>query len=159
MHRDLKTSNLLYSNKQLDTETINEQSIHVKATTIGEEAAEVKVKGFGAQLKICDFGLARTFRKSQGQDADREKRQQLTNWVVTLWYRAPELLLGENRYTEAVDMWSVACIMAELILREPLFAGKSEMEQLHQIFKVLGNPSEENWPGWSSLKVASKLPP
>lgn len=49
--------------------------------------------------------------------------------------------------------------MAELILREPLFAGKSEMEQLNQIFKVLGNPSEDCWPGWSSLKLSSKLPP
>lgn len=65
-----------------------------------------------------------------------------------MWYRAPELLLGTDQYDQAIDMWSVACIMAELILREPLFAAKSEMEQIDKIFTVLGNPTEKTWPGY-----------
>ena len=68
--------------------------------------------------------------------------------VVTLWYRAPELLLGQRQYSEAIDIWSVGCIFAELILREPIFCGKGELEQLELIFRVLGNPTEETWPGW-----------
>jgi len=68
--------------------------------------------------------------------------------VVTLWYRAPELLLGCDTYNEQVDMWSVGCIFAEIILREPLFAAKTELDQLNRIFTVIGNPTEEAWPGW-----------
>lgn len=66
--------------------------------------------------------------------------------------------MGAEIYNQQIDMWSVACIFAELILREPLFAGKNEMDQLDKIFAVLGNPSEENWPGYSQLKLASKVP-
>lgn len=60
----------------------------------------------------------------------------MTNNVITLWYRPPELLLGLNKYGCAVDMWSAGCIFAELILRKPLFPGKTELEQLDLIFKV-----------------------
>ena len=77
--------------------------------------------------------------------------------MVTLWYRAPELLLGCDTYNEQVDMWSVGCIFAEIILREPLFAAKTELDQLDRIFTVIGNPTEETWPGWLKLKMASKI--
>lgn len=70
-------------------------------------------------LKICDFGLARRF----GSPIRR-----YTNLVVTLWYRSPELLLGAEKYTPAIDMWSVGCIFAELILKEPLMMGKGELD-------------------------------
>ena len=86
-------------------------------------------------LKVCDFGLARVFQNSK-------VKQQYTNWVVTLWYRAPELLFGCDTYSEKVDMWSVGCIMAELILREPIICGKTELDQLERMFKVVGTPND-----------------
>jgi cell division cycle 2-like len=112
MHRDLKTSNLLYK---------NENGI----------------------LQICDFGLARTFG---------EPIKQYTNLVVTLWYRAPELLLGAKKYSKAIDMWSVGCVIAEIILSSPLFVGTNELDQIDKIFKVLGNPTEQRWPNWKELR-------
>ncbi|CAJ1943662.1 unnamed protein product [Sphenostylis stenocarpa] len=97
------------------------------------------------ELKICDFGLARQYGSP---------RKPYTPVVVTLWYRAPELLLGAKEYSTAIDMWSVGCIMAELIAKEPLFRGKSELEQLDQIFRTLGTPDEKIWPGLSKLPGA-----
>ena len=76
------------------------------------------------QVKIADFGLARKYG---------EPLPQMTPLVVTLWYRAPELLLGELKYTTAVDVWSLGCIMAELILKKPLFQGQGEIDQLYQV--------------------------
>lgn len=84
VHRDLKTSNLLYSNEGI--------------------------------LKICDFGLARKATQSL-----------MTQEVITMWYRPPELLLGEYHYSVELDVWSVGCIMAELVLRDALFKGKTEL--------------------------------
>lgn len=85
-------------------------------------------------LKICDFGLART----------REAPTNMTEYVVTRWYRAPELLLNSECYTPAIDMWSVGCIIAEMLGRRPLFAGKDYMDQLRLIIRALGMPSEED---------------
>ncbi|KAG8391121.1 hypothetical protein BUALT_Bualt01G0155000 [Buddleja alternifolia] len=87
----------------------------------------------GDQLKICDFGLSRQFGSRSGS---------YTPGVVTIWYRAPELLLGAKKYSSAIDMWSVGCIMAELMLKEVLFKGGSELEQLSKIHNVLGAPSD-----------------
>lgn len=79
--------------------------------------------------------------------------------MVTLWYRSPELLLGTDVYDgRAVDMWSAGCIMAELLLKEPLFMGSGEIEQIIKIFKLLGTPSDEQWKGWKSLKHAKLVP-
>jgi len=75
----------------------------------------------------------------------------MTPLVVTLWYRAPELLLGAKEYTTAIDMWSTGCIFAELILRQALITGTSELDQLKQMFKLLGTPSDDIWPGFSKL--------
>jgi len=93
-------------------------------------------------LKLCDFGLAREF----GIPSDVRTQE-----VVTLWYRAPEILLGWKNYTYASDIWSIGCILAEMWNRRTLFAGDSEIDQLHRIFRVCGTPHEEVWSGCSSL--------
>ncbi|XP_062217017.1 cell division control protein 2 homolog isoform X2 [Phragmites australis] len=71
--------------------------------------------------------------------------------VVTLWYRAPEILLGSRQYSTPVDVWSVGCIFAEMVNQKPLFPGDSEIDELFKIFRVLGTPNEQTWPGVSSL--------
>ena len=71
--------------------------------------------------------------------------------VITLWYRPPEVLLGSTDYGPAVDMWSVGCILAELLTRKPIFRGKNEVEQVALIFKTCGRPTEQDWPEHSSL--------
>ncbi|KAK8522398.1 hypothetical protein V6N13_115367 [Hibiscus sabdariffa] len=88
-------------------------------------------------LKIGDFGLATFFHPNQ--------KQPLTSRVVTLWYRPPELLLGSTTYGVAVDLWSSGCILAELFAGNPIMPGRTEVEQLHKIFKLCGSPSEEYW--------------
>jgi cyclin-dependent kinase 7 len=75
----------------------------------------------------------------------------MTSQVVTRWYRAPELLFGARLYTGAVDIWACGCILAELMLRTPYLPGDSDMGQLNTIFRALGTPTEEEWPGVSSL--------
>lgn len=94
------------------------------------------------ELKICDFGMARQYGSPL---------KPYTQLVVTLWYRAPELLLGAKQYTTAIDMWSLGCIMAELLSKEPLFNGRTEVDQLDKIFRTLGTPNETIWPGFSKL--------
>jgi len=81
----------------------------------------------------------------------------MTQLVVTLWYRAPEILLGASTYSTAVDMWSVGCIFAELLLKEPLFQAHGELELLSMIFKLLGPPTKNSWPDYSSLPLAKTL--
>eukprot|EP00887_Chlorella_sp_A99_P004031 scaffold11.g4031.t1 len=98
LHRDLKTSNILYTNRGM--------------------------------LKICDFGLARQYGSPL---------KPYTHCVVTLWYRAPELLLGQKVYSTAVDVWSCGCILGELLSKEPLIQGKNEIDQLQHIFALLSH--------------------
>jgi len=74
-----------------------------------------------------------------------------THQVVTRWYRAPELLYGAKAYGPGVDIWSIGCIFAELMLRNPYFPGDSDIDQLSKIFHALGTPTEDSWPGMSSL--------
>lgn len=88
-------------------------------------------------LRITDFGLAR----SVTHGAEKGRRG-LTEYVVTRWYRAPELVLGTDTYAKAIDMWSVGCILAEMINRKPLFPGEHHVDQLDRIITVLGSPSE-----------------
>ncbi|XP_047251314.1 cell division control protein 2 homolog A isoform X3 [Capsicum annuum] len=71
--------------------------------------------------------------------------------VVTLWYRAPEILLGSRHYSTPVDVWSVGCIFAEMVNQRPLFPGDSEIDELFKIFRVMGTPNEDTWPGVTSL--------
>eukprot|EP00039_Didymoeca_costata_P027738 m.19076 g.19076 ORF g.19076 m.19076 type:complete len:294 (-) comp6478_c0_seq2:281-1162(-) len=94
------------------------------------------------QIKLADFGLARAFGVPV---------RTYTHEVVTLWYRAPEILLGTRQYACAVDVWSLGCIFAEMMTRRPLFPGDSEIDELFRIFRVLGTPTEDTWPGVSKL--------
>ena len=87
-------------------------------------------------LKICDFGLARGFNTN-----DEEEAGSLTDYVVTRWYRAPEVVLIASEYTRAIDVWSVGCILCELIGRKALFAGKDHLDQIRKIIEVMGTPS------------------
>jgi len=92
-------------------------------------------------LKLADFGLARAFGVPV---------RTYTHEVVTLWYRAPEILLGGKQYSTPVDIWSIGCIFAEMVTRSPLFPGDSEIDQLYRIFRCFGTPNEEVWPGVGS---------
>lgn len=91
----------------------------------------------GKQLKLADFGLARLSGLPNGP---------YTHEVVTLWYRAPELLLGTNRYSNAVDVWSIGCIFAEMASGTPLFPGRTDIDQLFKVFQRRGTPTSEVWP-------------
>ena len=88
-------------------------------------------------IKLGDFGLSRPFSLPM---------RNYTKEVITLWYRPPELLMNAPAYDISVDIWSVACIIVEMINREPLFPGDSEIDQLFTIFRILGTPTEEEWP-------------
>lgn len=87
-------------------------------------------------VKMCDFGLAR--------ESDSTLSAALTEYVVTRWYRAPEVLLSGGRYTQAIDVWSVGCILGELLLRRPLFPGENYLHQLQLITEILGSPTEDD---------------
>ncbi|KAK9473623.1 kinase-like domain-containing protein [Dipodascopsis tothii] len=90
------------------------------------------------ELKICDFGLARGFSADPKENAGF-----LTEYVATRWYRAPEIMLSFQSYTKAIDVWSVGCILAELLGGKPFFKGHDYVDQLNQILHYLGTPSEE----------------
>ncbi|CZT15759.1 related to galactosyltransferase associated protein kinase P58/GTA [Ramularia collo-cygni] len=101
------------------------------------------------EIKVADFGMAR-FRGDPPP-------ANLTQLVVTLWYRAPELLLGATTYDSAIDMWSIGCIFAELLTKQPLLQGKNEVDQLSKIFEICGIPTEDTWPGFKRLPNARSL--
>lgn len=94
------------------------------------------------QLKLADFGLARAF----GIPVNT-----FSNEVVTLWYRAPDVLLGSRTYSTSIDIWSAGCIMAEMYTGRPLFPGTTNEDQLQKIFRLMGTPSERSWPGISQF--------
>jgi cell division cycle 2-like protein len=129
LHRDLKTSNILFNNKGV--------------------------------LKVCDFGLARYFGDPL-PTVHSHRVAPFTTVVVTLWYRAPELLLADPRgvisYGREVDNWSIGCIFGEMLILKPMFAGpKEEIEFLAGLLKVTGAPTEDNWPGVTKLPYWQKL--
>lgn len=105
-------------------------------------------------LKICDFGLAR------GAKPD-DHAGFLTAYVATRWYRAPEIMLSWREYTNAVDLWSVGCIFAEIIGRRPLFPGKDYIDQLKRVIEIIGSPSSddlENIVSERTRKFVASLP-
>ena len=129
LHRDLKNANLLVSNN--------------------------------GELKIADFGLARSFYSQKvSDDKDGLKPDApngtsintMTNRVITLWYRPPELCLGTEHYGHEVDIWSAGCILVEMLTGRPLFPGKDEVEQVKLICHVLGMPDETSMPGCTAWK-------
>ncbi|KAL3314552.1 hypothetical protein Ciccas_006825 [Cichlidogyrus casuarinus] len=115
IHRDLKVSNLLMTDKGL--------------------------------IKIADFGLSRSTYSGNP----------FTPKVVTLWYRAPELLLGDPNQTKAIDIWSAGCIMGELLLHKPLLPGKNDIMQLELIIDLLGTPTDKIWRGLSELPAMKTI--
>jgi serine/threonine protein kinase len=106
-------------------------------------------------LKLADFGLTTSFIGSN----------YLSSNVVSLYYRPPELLMGSHSYGPEVDMWSVGCILIEMMTNNYLFAGANEAEQLDLIFRIFGTPSEEIWPGvtqlsgWGTVENKRRYPP
>ena len=115
------------------------------------------------EIKIADFGMARYYG---------DPPPKLTQLVVTLWYRSPELLLGADKYGTEIDMWSIGCIFGELLTKEPLLQGKNEVDQVSkvglsppsntksnptQIFALTGPPTSQTWPGFRSLPNAKSL--
>jgi cyclin-dependent kinase 1 len=94
------------------------------------------------RLKLADFGLARAFCPPI---------RPLTHEVVTLWYRPPEILLGSPTYAPPMDVWAIGTIFVEMVTKRPLFPGDSEIDQLYKIFRQLGTPDEEVWPGVTQL--------
>jgi cell division cycle 2-like protein len=101
------------------------------------------------EIKLADFGMSRQFSDPPPPN--------LTQLVVTLWYRAPELLLGTHVYGPEIDIWSIGCVFGELVLKAPLLQGKTETEQLSKIFNLLGMPTEKTWPGFRRLPNARAL--
>ncbi|KAL8962275.1 MAG: hypothetical protein Q9193_001297 [Seirophora villosa] len=121
LHRDMKAANLLINNSGI--------------------------------LQIADFGLARPYDDPAPRPGNGggEARRDYTTLVVTRWYRPPELLLQLRRYTTAIDMWGVGCVFGEMFKGKPILAGTSDLNQANMIFDLVGSPTEENMPGWSSL--------
>jgi serine/threonine protein kinase len=93
-------------------------------------------------IKLADFGLALAFTIPL---------RNYTHEVITLWYRPPEILLGSKFYSLAIDIWSTGCIITEMMMRKPMFPGDSEIDELFSIFRVLGTPNEESFPGVTQL--------
>uniref|UniRef100_A0A673GZQ9 Cyclin-dependent kinase 13-like n=1 Tax=Sinocyclocheilus rhinocerous TaxID=307959 RepID=A0A673GZQ9_9TELE len=103
------------------------------------------------QIKLADFGLARLYNS--------EESRPYTNKVITLWYRPPELLLGEERYTPAIDMWSCGCILGELFTKKPIFQANQELAQLELISRICGSPCPAVWPDVIKLPYFNTMKP
>lgn len=117
------------------------------------KAANILITKNGV-LKLADFGLSRVTRKNKDKNKPEPK---YTNRVVTLWYRPPELLLGERCYGPPIDMWGVGCIMAEMWTKSPILQGRTEQEQLNLIIQLCGTITVEDWPGVDKLELYSKM--
>ncbi len=104
------------------------------------------------QIKLADFGLARLY------NAD-DKERPYTNKVITLWYRAPELLLGEERYGPSIDIWSCGCILGELYVKKPIFQANSEPNQFELITRTCGTPVPSSWPAVVDLPLYQSFKP
>lgn len=122
------------------------------------KAANILIDNRG-NVKLADFGLARTyFEPPPTSHGASPATHRYTATVVTRWYRPPELLLGDQYYTTAIDMWGVGCVFGEIFRRKPIFPGKSDSDQIHTIFKVIGSPNEDSMPGLNGLPEIHHLP-
>ncbi|MES1902492.1 MAG: hypothetical protein MHPSP_001305, partial [Paramarteilia canceri] len=109
-------------------------------------------------IKLADFGLGRPYQKpNKLQNKSKTSQRPYTNKVITLWYRPPELLLGAEHYTPAVDVWSLGCILGEMFFLRPLFSANSEVGMLDVIFKTCGTPNPENWPKVDELPTYNAI--
>ncbi|XP_048772903.2 cyclin-dependent kinase 9-like [Ostrea edulis] len=115
------------------------------------KAANILITKHGI-LKLADFGLARAF-----STAGKDKQNRYTNRVVTLWYRPPELLLGERNYGPPIDLWGAGCIMAEMWTRTPIMQGKTEQHQLQLISQLCGSITKEVWPNVEKLEMFTQM--
>lgn len=97
------------------------------------------------QLKIADFGLARRYGFPS---------EPMSPYVVTLWYRAPELLFQSTNQSTAIDTWAAGCIFGELLLQKPLLPGRTEMQQIDLIIELIGTPTDKIWVGFSKTPIA-----
>ena len=102
------------------------------------------------KLKLADFGLSREM-------AEFDDDCEYTNKVITLWYRAPEILLGATKYGKGVDMWSVGCILAEILMGRPIFPAQNEVAEIARIWNIMGTPSEAEWPSLRQLQHADQV--
>ena len=116
------------------------------------KSANIFISKETGKIKVGDFGLARSYTKAKPDQPNR-----YTNKVVTLWYRAPELLLGERNYTAAIDIWGVGCIMAELWTRSPIMQGRNETNQLMLISNLCGSIGPSVWPDVAKLPLYAKM--
>jgi len=105
-------------------------------------------------VRVCDFGLCRSVKEAQSQQGHDTV---LTDYVATRWYRAPEILLGSTSYGKAVDIWSVGCILGEMLLGKPLFPGTSTMHQISSLLEVTGRPTPEDVTAINSPFAATML--
>ena len=115
------------------------------------KAANILITKHGV-LKLADFGLARAFSVQTKGSANR-----YTNRVVTLWYRPPELLLGDRNYGPKIDLWGAGCIMAEMWTRTPIMQGKTEQNQLFLISQLCGSITKEVWPDVEKLDLFTTM--
>lgn len=115
------------------------------------KAANVLITKTGV-LKLADFGLARAISVAKNGQPNR-----YTNRVVTLWYRPPELLLGDRNYGPPVDMWGAGCIMAEMWTRSPIMQGSTEQQQLTLCAQLCGSFTTDVWPGLEKLELYHKM--
>ena len=109
------------------------------------------------QVKVADFGLARSVKSTK-----KDSNPILTDYVATRWYRAPEILLGSTKYTKAVDIWSLGCILGEILLGKPMFPGTSTLNQLDRILEITGIPKLEDIEAIQSplaMSMLESLPP
>lgn len=142
MHRDIKPENYLISNNRPSmllgiNKTSSQESIGGMDGQIGGNMSmafgSTSASSFdNCTLKLADFGLAKDYKKSRGNH---------TEYVSTRWYRAPELVLRQQNYSEKIDIFALGCIMGELFLGRPIFPGTSESDQLTRIVTVLGAPT------------------
>lgn len=137
--------------KMLDTELVRSYMYQITAAILFCHRRRVLHRDLKPQnllinkdglIKVADFGLGRSFGIPV---------RNYTHEIVTLWYRAPEVLLGSQRYSCPVDVWSLGCIFAEMVTRKPLFQGDSEIDQLFRMFRILKTPTEDIWPGVTQL--------
>ncbi|GME71167.1 unnamed protein product [[Candida] boidinii] len=117
------------------------------------KTANILLDYFGV-VKIADFGLARIYHGRPPISAEMGPgggKYEYTGLVVTRWYRPPELLLGERKYTTSVDMWGIGCVLGEMYKKRPILEGSSDLDQANIIFKLVGSPNEETMPGYRNL--------